>query len=76
MLTFATVLFVTFVARAGGLWASSVHSYGAVEATDATNRLWELLSRNPSVLAIFLLMMLVLFIAVLVVYRNRDISRK
>jgi cytochrome c-type biogenesis protein CcmF len=76
ILTFGTALFATFVTRAGGLWASSVHSYGAVNATGATNRLWELLNRSPTVLGIFLLMILVLILAFFIGYRNRGISGK
>jgi cytochrome c-type biogenesis protein CcmF len=76
MLVFEMALFATFVTRAGGLWASSVHSYGAVTATAATNRLWELLNRSPAVLGIFLLMILVLFITSYIGYRNRSINRK
>ena len=76
ILTFGTALFATFVTRAGGLWASSVHSYGAVNATGATNRLWELLNRSPTVLGIFLLMILVLIIAFFIGYRNRGTTGK
>jgi cytochrome c-type biogenesis protein CcmF len=76
MLVFETALFATFVTRAGGLWASSVHSYGAVTSTEATNRLWELLNRSPTVLGIFLLMILVLLITLYIGYRNRGVSPK
>jgi cytochrome c-type biogenesis protein CcmF len=76
ILTFEIALFATFVTRAGGLWASSVHSYGSVISTGATNRLWEILSRSPTVLGIFLLMILVLIIAFVIGYRNRGTTRK
>jgi cytochrome c biogenesis factor len=53
-----------------------VHSYGAVSSSGATERLWELLNRSPTVLGIFLLMVFVLFIALLIGYRNRSALRK
>ena len=71
ILTFEMALFATFVTRAGGFWASSVHSYGAVNGSGATERLWELLNRSPTVLGIFSLMILVLCIAAFIAYRNR-----
>ena len=70
MLVFEVALFATFVTRTGGLWASSVHSYGAVNA-DGAKRLWELLNRSPTVLGIFLLMIIVLLIVLYIGYRSR-----
>jgi cytochrome c-type biogenesis protein CcmF len=72
ILTFEMALFATFVTRAGGFWASSVHSYGAVSSSGATERLWELLNRSPTVLGIFLLMVFVLFFVLSIGYRNRS----
>lgn len=64
MLTFATVLFTIFVTRSGKLWLFAVHTYASADGGDASDRLLTLLSNDPSVLATFLLLLLVLFISV------------
>jgi hypothetical protein len=64
MITFVTVLFTVFVTRSGKLWLFAVHTYASAEGGDASDRLLSLLSNDPSVLATFLLLLLVLFISV------------
>jgi len=76
MMTFSTALFATFVTRAGGLWASSVHSFGAATGPGVGERLWEMLSNNASVLGVFLLMLLSLFLAIALSWRRGIASRK
>ena len=76
MMAFSTALFATFVTRAGGLWASSVHSFGAVNGPGVGERLWEILSNSASVLGVFLLMLLSLFLAIALSYRRWRASRK
>ncbi len=62
MLSFVAVIFATFATRAGGLWASSVHSFGSSEGATAGQRLGYLLQHDSTVLGIFSLMLL-LFVA-------------
>jgi c-type cytochrome biogenesis protein CcmF len=64
MLTFATVLFTIFVTRSGKLWLFAVHTYASAEGGDAGDRLLTLLANDASVLATFLLLLLVLFLSV------------
>ncbi len=61
MLSLASALFATFVTRAGGIWASSVHSYGTVNPQPAGERLLTVLG-SPPILGIFVLMLVVLAI--------------
>ncbi len=60
MLTLPSIIFVTFVTRAGGLWSSAVHDYGSSEEATAGSRFINLLYHDTSVLSIFLLLVLLL----------------
>jgi cytochrome c-type biogenesis protein CcmF len=60
MLTLPSVIFVTFITRAGGLWSSAVHDYGSSGQASAGARFISLLSHDPSVLSIFTLLVLLL----------------
>ncbi|MEI6796975.1 MAG: cytochrome c biogenesis protein CcsA, partial [Methanomassiliicoccales archaeon] len=55
MLAFSASMLVAFVTRAGGVWASSVHTFG--QATGgADQRLMSVLSSDPQALGFFLMM--------------------
>lgn len=58
--TFLTVLFATFVTRAGGIWSQSVHTFEGATGDSALSRFLYLLGNDPVVLGIFLLMMLLI----------------
>ncbi len=74
MLSLVGVVFVSFVVRAGGLWSSSVHDYGASSESSAVARLAALLSEDPSVAGVLALLLVLLatsdrnamFVAVLI----------
>lgn len=70
MMAFSTALFATFVMRAGGLWTSSVHSFGAATEPGVGKKLREILSNNASVPGVFLLMLLTLFLAITLSWRH------
>ncbi len=63
ILSFAAVIFATFATRAGGLWTSSVHSFGSSQGANAWQRLSDILQNNPAVLGIFSLMLTLLVVA-------------
>lgn len=60
MLSLVGVVFVSFVVRAGGLWSSSVHDYGASSESSAVARLASLLSEDPSVAGVLAFMSILL----------------
>ncbi len=63
MLSLVGVVFVTFVVRAGGLWSSSVHDYGASTESSAVARLASLLSEDASVSGILAFMIILLAVS-------------
>ncbi len=60
MLSLVGVVFVSFVVRAGGLWSSSVHDYGASSESSAVARLAALLAEDPSVAGVLAFMLVLL----------------
>ncbi len=60
MLSMAGVVYVSFVVRAGGLWRSSVHDYGASSESSAAGRLLTLLREDPSVAGMLLFLLILL----------------
>ena len=70
MLSFVAVVFATFATRAGGLWSSSVHSFGSSQGATAGERLSYLLQNDPTVLGVFSLMLL-LFVAAIYLAFNK-----
>lgn len=60
MLSMAGVVYVSFVVRAGGLWRSSVHDYGATSGSSAAGRFLTLLQEDPSVAGILLFLLVLL----------------
>ncbi len=71
MLSFIGVVFVSFVVRAGGLWSSSVHDYGASTVPSATSRLITLLQHEASLAALlgFLVILLLVTFALSLQFR-------
>lgn len=68
MLSFVAVLFATFATRAGGIWTSSVHSFGSSQGASAGARLSYLLQNDNSVLGIFSIMVIFLVFAFFMAY--------
>ena len=68
MMAFVAVLFAAFVTRTGGLWGSSVHTYGASPGTNIGERLFNLLSSDGTVAGFFLLLIAVLITSVALAY--------
>src|SRR4030066_348120 len=56
MVSLIAVLFATFTTRAGSIWTSSVHAFGASQGATAGARLSYLLQHDSTVLGIFTLM--------------------
>jgi len=71
IICFVTVLFAAFVTRAGGVWSSSVHTFGSPLGQGAGQRLLDVLSGNATVLGIFLLMFATLSLALYFTIRRR-----
>jgi len=72
MLSFAGVVFVSFIVRAGGLWEASVHDYGFSEGSSAVSRLVSLLGEEPSVAGTFAFLLgLVVLSAAAVFFASR-----
>lgn len=69
MLSFVGVAFVSFVVRAGGLWRSSVHDYGAAAGPSALSRLSELLREEPSLVGTLAFVLVLAVVASLLSYR-------
>ncbi|UCE80740.1 MAG: cytochrome c biogenesis protein CcsA [Methanobacteriota archaeon] len=63
MMSFAGVVFVSFVVRAGGLWDSSVHDYGEAAGSSAASRLVALLQQEPSLAGMFAFLVLLVAVA-------------
>jgi len=64
MLAFVAVMFATFATRAGGLWASSIHTFGSSTGATPGERLGYLLQHDSAVLGIFSVMLLLLVVAI------------
>jgi cytochrome c-type biogenesis protein CcmF len=62
MLSFISVLFTTFVARAGGLWIGSVHTFNISTGQAAGERLIEVLQNSPQVSGLLFLMVVLLIL--------------
>jgi cytochrome c-type biogenesis protein CcmF len=56
MLVLTTALLAAFITRSGGLWRSSVHTYGSSLDATAGERFVQSLSSDPSLLGLFILM--------------------
>ncbi|MEW5748654.1 MAG: cytochrome c biogenesis protein CcsA [Candidatus Thermoplasmatota archaeon] len=69
MLSLVGVVFVSFVVRAGGLWSSSVHDYGASSESSAVARLALLLSKDPSVAGVLVFMLALLAASLILSFR-------
>ncbi len=76
MLSFVAVVFATFATRAGGLWASSVHSFGTSEGASAGARLSYLLQHDSTVLGIFSLMLVMFVVAIYLAFDKYRSSPK
>ncbi len=74
-LTFVAVLFSAFLTRTGGLWGSSVHTYGSSLQGTVGERLLTALTSDRGVAGFFLLMVVVLAVtAVVAVRRDRALK--
>jgi cytochrome c-type biogenesis protein CcmF len=71
MITFSSVLLVTFITRAGGIWAASVHSFGLGAMASAPDRLSAALHKDALVAIIFVLMVTVFLLGIYFLYRNQ-----
>ena len=77
MVSLVAVLFATFTTRAGSIWTSSVHAFGASEGSTAGARLSYLLQHDSTVLGVFTLMLVLLALAVFLSYdKYQKIPRK
>ncbi len=74
MLSFVAVIFATFATRAGGLWASSVHSFGTAEGASAGARLSFLLQNDSTVLGIFTIMLMLFAVSIFLAYSKHRSS--
>lgn len=63
MMSFVGVVFVSFVVRAGGLWESSVHDYGASAESSAASRLVTLLQQDASLAGLLGFLASLVFVA-------------
>ena len=70
MITFASALLVTFITRAGGIWAASVHSFGTGALVSAPERFSAALQRDAVVATSFAVMMAIFVLGVFFLYRN------
>lgn len=69
MLSLVGVVFVSFVVRAGGVWRSSIHDYGASSEPSAASRLLSLLGHEPSVAGTLAFLLLLLGLSLALSYR-------
>lgn len=71
MVTFSSVLLVTFITRAGGIWAASVHSFGLGAVASAPERLSAAVQKDAVVAVSFVLMLAVFLLGICCLYRNQ-----
>jgi hypothetical protein len=71
MITFSSVLLVTFITRAGGIWAASVHSFGMGAVASAPERLSAALQKDAVVAVSFVLLVAVFLLGIYCLYRNQ-----
>ncbi|HEY3420523.1 MAG TPA: cytochrome c biogenesis protein CcsA [Methanomassiliicoccales archaeon] len=70
MITFSSALLVTFITRAGGIWAASVHSFGTGAVTSAPERLSAALQKDAVVAVTFAVLMMIFLAGLYFLYRN------
>ena len=70
MITFSSALLVTFITRAGGIWAASVHSFGMGAVASAPDRLSSALQRDAVVAVSFVVMLSIFLLGMYFLYRN------
>jgi cytochrome c biogenesis factor len=77
MFCFISVIFTTFITRAGGLWIGSVHTFNTPTGQAAGERLIEVLERNPQVSGLFsLIIVLLVLTSYLSLVKYRSISKE
>ncbi len=55
-LSFCSIIFATFVTRTGGIWGSSIHTYGSSSDLPLGSRLLDAIGNDPTVMGIFSLL--------------------
>ncbi len=70
MITFSSALLVTFITRAGGIWAASVHSFGTGALESAPDRLSRALQKDAVVAVSFIVLMAIFLLGMFYLYRN------
>ena len=76
MITFSSALLVTFITRAGGIWAASVHSFGTGAAASAPERLSGALQKDAVVAVSYVVMLSIFLLAMFFLYRNHRSAPK
>ncbi len=71
MLAFISVLLSAFITRTGGLWGSSVHTYGSAVSGSIENRFVTILMADKSIMGLFFVIILLFAIALILSYRGR-----
>lgn len=69
MLSFVYVLLSSFITRTGGLWGSSVHTYGSSVSGSMASRFLTVLEGDKSVMGLFIVIVLLLVLGSVLSYR-------
>lgn len=70
MLSFVLVLLSSFITRTGGLWGSSVHTYGSTIGGSLGTRFATVLTEDMSVMGLFTVIVVLFALSLLLTYRT------
>jgi cytochrome c-type biogenesis protein CcmF len=70
MLTFVLVLLSSFITRTGGLWGSSVHTYGSTLTGPIGTRLVTVLTGDMSMMGLFTVIIILFALSLIFAYRS------
>jgi len=69
VLSFVYVLLSSFITRTGGLWGSSVHTYGSSVSGSMASRFLTVIEGDKSIMGLFIVIVLLLLIGCVLSYR-------
>jgi cytochrome c-type biogenesis protein CcmF len=70
MLSFVFVLLASFITRTGGLWGSSVHTYGSAVSGSIGARFITVLTEDMSMMGLFFVIVVLFALSLLLAYRT------
>ena len=76
VLMFVLVLVASFITRTGGLWGSSVHTYGSAVSGSIASRFLTVLEADKGIMGLFVVIVLLMVLDVVLSYRMMRTSRQ